>query len=90
MFTVVVFNVKMLIIFQEFVPFGRQQLLHHPRVVHATDHNHQLEATLLNRLSQVVLTDSCKNNESWILRSTENDGVECEEELYLKDKTVVW
>lgn len=77
---------------QEFIPFGRQQILEHPGAVPigTQEQHHHSESTLSNKFSEVSITDSPKKNESWILRQTTNEATECEEELYYKGKTVIW
>ncbi|XP_024080333.1 anaphase-promoting complex subunit 1 isoform X2 [Cimex lectularius] len=84
---------------QEFVPFGRQQMKHHPGVVAISNilkrgHN---EAYLAQRFSQVNLDDNTQ--EWWTLRNgyhngsnsceTNTEGIAIEEELYLSGRTVI-
>lgn len=66
--------------------------MEHPGAVQIgiQEHQHQSENALSSRLSEVAITDNSKQSESWILRETKNEAIECEEELYYKGKTVVW
>ena len=77
---------------QEFIPFGRQQILEHPGAIQIgiQQHQYQSENALSNRLSQVSISETSKKSESWLLREATNETTECEEELFYSGKTVVW
>lgn len=73
-----------------FVPCGRERLQIHPGpvVLPSTKPQLQPESHLLHLLSQVNISDN-SDAEWWVLRES-LDYPQCEEELYVRGKTVVW
>nr|CAD7262920.1 unnamed protein product [Timema shepardi] len=77
---------------QEFVPHGRQQMKRHPGevVMSYLQPNFHAESFLSDRLSQVAISEKPQLVERWILRGSSDGDTQCEEELFIKDKTAVW
>ncbi|KAK3923529.1 Anaphase-promoting complex subunit 1 [Frankliniella fusca] len=73
-----------------FVPCGRERLRNHPGsvILPSTKPQLQPESHLLHLLSQVNISDN-SDAERWVLRESP-DYPQCEEELYVRGKTVVW
>ncbi|KAB7494829.1 Anaphase-promoting complex subunit 1 [Armadillidium nasatum] len=74
---------------EEFVPFGREHMVHHPGEVLMT-HSHPPPPELdhlevLKDLNTVSLSSS---KDSWMIRKSKDELTE--EELYFSEKTVVW
>nr|CAD7574451.1 unnamed protein product [Timema californicum] len=76
----------------EFVPHGRQQMKRHPGevVMSYLQPNFHAESFLSDRLSQVAISEKPQLVERWILRGSSDGDTQCEEELFIKDKTAVW
>ncbi|XP_034233098.1 anaphase-promoting complex subunit 1 [Thrips palmi] len=73
-----------------FVPCGRERLQIHPGsvILPSTKPQLQPESHLLHLLSQVNISDT-SDVEWWVLRESP-EYPQCEEELYVRGKTVVW
>ncbi|XP_076035625.1 anaphase promoting complex subunit 1 isoform X2 [Oratosquilla oratoria] len=73
---------------QEFVPFGREYLQHHPGEVGLPSPNPMHQSPHLDLLRQLHTVSLKTSKEAWQVRQSK-DGL-MEEELYVSDSTVIW